>query len=505
MTRKVIQYSGLCLVWVIFSSAAFGQTEKVRPFIGVVTEESVNVRAGAGKNYYRVSYAKQGDVVEVRDSLWGWYHVKPLPGSFSFVAKEYVTLGADGKKGTIKGNRVRVRAPSPAGPDKSYRTQVMLKDGDEVSVLGAQGDYYKIEPPDGVDLFIFKEYVRKATAEEIAAWKKANAPVVKKPVKPDPPVVKKPVKPDPPVVKKPVKPDPPVVKKPVKPDPPVVKKPVKPVLDKTPTAKPDVVNVLFDGAIDLKGRIFRDQAILSQFRDLVANNPATAITVSAARNVDFSHIRTVIRTAQRAGIKTIRFSSGGNTISTTDGTKDNRPKVKIDATDLKGLEKQFFAATKLDAADQPLGELKLAYNKLLTAENISKEDQALIKARLDWIKTQQEVRERLADIRKFENQTIDQTRARKVSQVLKPKEYIVVGRLVASSLYTGERLPLLYRVVNPLTRRTAAYIRPREGDNIAKLLGQYVGVVGKRQYDSGLKLNVVTVDDIDALTPAGRP
>ena len=95
------------------------------------------------------------------------------------------------------------------------------------------------------------------------------------------------------------------------------------------------------------------------------------------------------------------------------------------------------------------------------------------------------------------------TRDEKI-EATRPKAYLAVGRLVASTLYTGEKLPLLHRVVDPLTGLTIAYVRPAPDTSIRNLLGQYVGVMGTKEYDPALKLHIIDAESIDALTPEGR-
>ena len=161
---------------VVVSLAASGPlfAQDAAAFTGVVNSDGVNIRAGAGQNYYVVSTVPKGSIVEVQELLFGWYKILTPPGSFSFVAKQFVK--ANGADGVIAGQGVRVHAPSPEGPGNSYRTQMLLKDGDKVKIVGEQAEYYKIVPPAGAVLFVAKEFVERATPEQIAAAKAASAP-----------------------------------------------------------------------------------------------------------------------------------------------------------------------------------------------------------------------------------------------------------------------------------------------------------------------------------------
>ena len=69
-------------------------------------------------------------------------------------------------------------------------------------------------------------------------------------------------------------------------------------------------------------------------------------------------------------------------------------------------------------------------------------------------------------------------------------------------MYDGQRLPRLYRIVNPGTGHTIAYVRPDQGYDMTGLLGQVVGVAGEKAYDGGLRLTLVTPRRIDMLSPS---
>ena len=80
-------------------------------------------------------------------------------------------------------------------------------------------------------------------------------------------------------------------------------------------------------------------------------------------------------------------------------------------------------------------------------------------------------------------------------------DYAAVGRLAVSTIYDGQRLPKLYRVQDPATGRTIAYLRPDEGFDLPGMLDQIVGIVGVKSFDDGLRLNLVQPRRIDLLTP----
>jgi len=83
--------------------------------------------------------------------------------------------------------------------------------------------------------------------------------------------------------------------------------------------------------------------------------------------------------------------------------------------------------------------------------------------------------------------------------------YNAVGRLSASTIFEGSRLPKLMRLQDPATGRTIAYLKPDdEAFDLHSLLGQLIGIIGTTGYDAGLRLNVITPRRVDLLSPKGE-
>lgn len=92
----------------------------------------------------------------------------------------------------------------------------------------------------------------------------------------------------------------------------------------------------------------------------------------------------------------------------------------------------------------------------------------------------------------------------RMAEVAQARQYTIVGRLSASAIYDGKRLPLMYRVqaVGGPATRTIAYVKPDEELKIDSKLGQIVGVIGEAKVDPTLKLNIITPTRIDTLEAA---
>ncbi|GJQ27509.1 MAG: hypothetical protein HBSAPP02_25410 [Phycisphaerae bacterium] len=133
------------------------------PWEGEVTAANVYVRSGAGSNWYPTTKLNNGDRVVVLGEKFGWYQIAPVPGSFSYVDAAMVDRAAGGKKGTIKQDKVYIRAGSSLESRKNA-TQIVLNKGDAVEIQGEADGFLKIAPPPGATLFISKQYVRPVDA-----------------------------------------------------------------------------------------------------------------------------------------------------------------------------------------------------------------------------------------------------------------------------------------------------------------------------------------------------
>lgn len=443
------------------------------PFTAVVTADEVNVRAGRGENYYVIGTLKKGDVVQVKDYLYNWYGVAPLPGSHSFVSKAYVKAEGDGSKGTIIGNRIRVRAPSPAGPDSSYFTQTMLDEGAAVKIVGESGSYYKIAPPEGVLVYVHEQFLKPASAEQIAAAgdKPAAAPA--------PAPAPAPVQ---------------------APELSVSDAPAKPI--PVPMPAPATATAAAETA-PAPAPTAAATAEAAPTTEAPAPAPATPDAAQPVTTV----AENVVPMPTPAPAPAPAAAEGDKPAEAPAPAAEAAPAEPVKLSGLAQLaevEKRYLESVKLPLAEQPVTALRLDYEKLLAAEDISESDRNLIKSRIELLSNRQELQASIKQIQAVKQEMVAADKQRAEEDARKPKQYIAVGRLTASSLYSGEKLPLLYRLVDPLSGLTIAYIqiKPSSTTDPNRLLNQYVGVLGERQYDPALKLNIILTDDIDALTPA---
>jgi len=141
--------------------AEAGETELPFPYIAEITDDNVNIRSGPGTNYYHCGKLNTGQRIKVVARKYGWSHIVPPSGSFSWISKQYVSVDQDTPNmGTVTGDAVRVYAGSDMlKPIHSTTVQLHLNKNDKVMLMGEEiDDYYKIAPPTGAYLWVLTKY-----------------------------------------------------------------------------------------------------------------------------------------------------------------------------------------------------------------------------------------------------------------------------------------------------------------------------------------------------------
>ncbi len=178
----------------------------------------------------------------------------------------------------------------------------------------------------------------------------------------------------------------------------------------------------------------------------------------------------------------------------------------LSASSLEALEASFTNARSMprEQLDEALPELLAEFTR---ARDTAGDDEAAgpIDQRIEWLKLRIETR----DQRRAIARTLSQADAgslelnRKMDAWNNSRVYTMVGRLMTSGVYTGEHLPLLYRVRAPdrVTgiEHTVGYIAPSDSQDLRQYLGSIVGVVGVPVRDGALALTVLTPTRIDRM------
>ena len=186
-------------------------------------------------------------------------------------------------------------------------------------------------------------------------------------------------------------------------------------------------------------------------------------------------------------------------IETLDPNAATPPLAEPRLEDLESIWTRISEAPDAPAAD--VEELRGRYVALASSESSTASVRARAKLRVEQIAIQQQIQDRLAELRRMQERNLMNLQAiRDVREVIESRsDYEAVGRLNTSLVYDGRRLPLLYRLQEAGEGATVAYLVPTSDFRLAELTGELVGVDGVVRYDEALRLNIITPDRVDVL------
>lgn len=416
------------------------------PYAGVVQTETVEVRAGGGNSFYVVGMLKQGELVEVHGHFYGWVKIKPPEGVFSYVKRAFVNRHGDGNVGTISDEKAMVWAAQVKGPPgASFRQQRFLTEGERVAIIEQKGDYYRILPPSDTYVFLPPDSIVLATEEKVS--------VIDDHADSDPPIVV------------------------------TVTSSENAVTDLVPDEATPVADVA------IEPEPVTDDAAGSM--PPAATDEASGLaTVGADPAVADEGVEAKVMIAPPDVAETM------DPASVDDAPAGPAPMVEA-------AEMRLSAVSELPLIDQPIDELIAAYQRLNDDPGLSRRDRNLIMMRIKQLENRKRLAATLRSVSAFRSDLKRRPEnASETFEVQMKSGYAAVGRLLASIVYNGETLPVMYRVVDPGTYRTLAYVRPATKAQATRLLGRIVGVVGRSRYDRALKALVVEVDRLELLEPS---
>jgi len=159
----------ILLIGLLISNLNFAGAESTQDcfehFYAAPLVEKVNIRAGQSPNFEILTSLEEEDLVLVIGEKYGWYKVRLTDQALSYVHKDYI------KDELVAADKLRVRA----GAGTNFNVLGMLKEGERVNVLGKEGDWLRIAPPDSCSGWIKKDYL-KATDKKIVIKEVTLAP-----------------------------------------------------------------------------------------------------------------------------------------------------------------------------------------------------------------------------------------------------------------------------------------------------------------------------------------
>jgi hypothetical protein len=373
-------------------------------FIGQVNSNDVFVRSGPGDNAYPTMKLDKGTKVTVVGIKFNYLKILPPEGSFAYVPAVYVDRRGDGTIG--RANREIIAKVGSEMNDMKIAAMAKVNEGDDVTILGTEDEYFKIKPPEGSYLYVDKSMVDPV---QVIAPPGQDLP----PVNPLPPA------------------------------------PTPSGVVVAPMPSPDPGPALVDGG------------------------PSTR--------------------------------PGDSQVAVLPTTKPAGDPVAATATFNK-LEAEFTAANDKSITDQPLAELTSGYTAFEQDPGATPTEKRIADVRLSTLKLRTEARDEFVAVKEAQAKMLERQKSLKAEQDeiedrIKQNDvtyYTVVGTLRTSSLQHGDET--LYRLTDPATGRTVAYIKSNDS-KYPPLLGQFIGIRGTLSTDTALNMKMVTdptaVDVVD--------
>jgi hypothetical protein len=173
---------------------------------------------------------------------------------------------------------------------------------------------------------------------------------------------------------------------------------------------------------------------------------------------------------------------------------------------LEDLEATFQRVAKQPASEAEYDELMAEFQRAIDAQGpeMTGRKKQLI-ARREFLAIRRDYRDRVRAAEEAKRQLdANEIQVRNsLAEIDKSRVYTIIGTLQPSTVYDGQRLPLMYRIqsVGGLSPRTLGYIKPDAKFDLDRKLGLVVGVIGNAEMDRELKLNIVTPVRVDVLRP----
>lgn len=180
--------------------------------------------------------------------------------------------------------------------------------------------------------------------------------------------------------------------------------------------------------------------------------------------------------------------------------------AELRRTTFADLEATWLKVKGQPVADAELGALYARYI-VFAAEVANEPSLASLKvrtaARIAQLEVQQDVQNKILELQATKARlTGECAQINGIAVAIEARsEYTAVGVLNASIIYDGATLPLLFRLQDPSTGQTVAYVVPGDGFQLSTMLGTLLGIKGEKAYDDALKLDTITPKTIDFLTP----
>lgn len=203
--------------------------------------------------------------------------------------------------------------------------------------------------------------------------------------------------------------------------------------------------------------------------------------------------------ASSAGNNTVQPFAGGNTNTTVAATN-------LIGEDLEPIFRKVWAEPVMSSEiDELISQYQAAIDRI---GDTNPRRKAGLEQRLNALNIRREFRETVrrqeAELAALNSQKTELQQA--LDTWAASRVYTIVGVLQPSTVYDGDRLPQMYRVVSVggTSPRTLGYVRKSSELDLDRYIGSVVGVIGEAQLDRSLMLNLITPVRVDPLRSADK-
>lgn len=464
---------------------ALAQATDVEPYYVVVKEPNVYLRCGAGQVWYPVGKLDQGQVLRVDGHEFGWLRVSYPSGFAAIVRKGDAEL--DESAGTVtllRDSRLYANNPG-ASVDEAWKqlldqplpTNTVLQHLETLHSASGEVAGYRVAAPGGAKGFVSDTLVRSATEQEVQRFLAAPPPTSAD--APSSLVDRSADRAQPPV--------------PEREAPPVD---VAAAPETTPPEAPEE-------------DAFVDQALERETPAVVRHDEGDAIPVDEPREQPVNRFPPpsvddprVAEPEQPVAVPSQPLQAGGQR-PTTDGNE--RTRAVPPPASYADLNRAFEEVMRQPTEGAEYGPLISEFQRLIETlpdEPASESIRAASRGRIEALRLRadlQESMQRMSEALASADQ--GSQRVQESAQTLDANPvYKFVGRLASSTVYNGQRLPLLFRVQAVDSGRTIAYLTPDPDLDLTAKLNSVVGVVVKQsREDATLGLPLIDARRVDII------
>ncbi len=472
------------------SSPALAQgAEPETPYVGTVAFDTVEARSGAGRVFYAVAELKKGDrVTVIDDDFFTWFRVAVPSTVTATVRQADVEAKGNGSTGVVIADVATVNV---LGVDRnaaeSFKSLKRLSKGETVRIKtelgdnGRDGDYFLIQPPRDALMFLPPGSVTPLRDQpEFDATEGDPTLDVSTNQTPDEPDAAR-------------------------------------MADATDTDTAPVAVGTPGDMVPIDEAPTPDTTAMVDIDEPTGDAPVAAVTEPAtetdANETSDEDVRIADVTPpadDRTGTTPVVLENPET--ATPDASMDTAV-ADADVPDGPAVEPVPVETPAVNAAlravelamlphfakpveRQPLDEIEAAYRKVATENELVGVDERVVESRLAAV---QRNRQFAAALKQIEQRRAAVPTVEPVKVEIDDSEpWAAIGVLTASSVLGDQAA---FRVVDPATRRTIAYLRPAAGVDPALHLGQIVGVKGPRQYDPALNNQLIIAQQVRTLDP----